>query len=156
MLLPLSVSSIFRKDQTFFKSYGGFYRRILKNFSYFFVPELTSRLRLLKSIGITNCQRSGDTRFDRVYQIVKQSSEVTIAKNFKANQKVFVDWQQLAGRSRCSDSVHQRDKMKFIIAPHETTEANILSVERSVQVKAIRYSQAAEKNLEDYQVLIID
>lgn len=154
-ITTLSVSSIFRKDQTFFKSYGGFYRRILQNFSYFFVQNDES-VRLLKSIGITNCQRSGDTRFDRVYQIVKQSDEVEIAKNFKANQKVFVIGSSWPEDLDVLVPFINENKMKFIIAPHETTEASITSVERSLQVKSIRYSQASNQNLEDYQVLIID
>jgi 3-deoxy-D-manno-octulosonic-acid transferase len=154
-ITTLSVSSIFRKDQAFFKPYGGFYRRILKNFTYFFVQNDES-VRLLKSIGIANCQRSGDTRFDRVYQIVKQASEIEIAKKFKADQKVFVIGSSWPEDLDVLIPFINENKMKFIIAPHETTEANISSVERSLQVKYIRYSQAADKNLEDYQVLLID
>ena len=67
----LSISSIFRNDQLFFKSYGTFYRSILKNFNYFFVQNDTS-LQLLRSINLPNSVLAGDTRFDRVNQIVKQ------------------------------------------------------------------------------------
>src|SRR5687768_9766376 len=38
-ITTLSVSSIFRKDQLFFRSYGGFYRQILRNFSFFYVQN---------------------------------------------------------------------------------------------------------------------
>lgn len=151
----LSVSSIFRKDQLFFKSYGGFYRRILKNFTFFFVQNDTS-VTLLKSIGFNNCQRSGDTRFDRVHQIVKQGGNIPIAQNFKSDQKVFV-----VGSSWPEDldvliPFINENKMKFIIAPHEITESNINSLERALQVKTIRYSKAENVELEDYQVLIVD
>jgi 3-deoxy-D-manno-octulosonic-acid transferase len=57
----LSVSSIFRPQQLFFKPFGGFNRRILKNFDYFFVQNDLS-LKLLRSIGITDCSIAGDTR----------------------------------------------------------------------------------------------
>ena len=142
-ITTLSVSSIFRKDQTFFKSYGGFYRRILKNFTYFFVQNDES-VRLLKSIGISNCQRSGDTRFDRVYQIVKQNSEIEIAKNFKANQKVFV-----VGSSWPEDLdvllpfIHRNTgNLKFIIAPHEIDESTLSGIEKSLEVSNVRFSKA--------------
>jgi len=47
-------------------------------------------LQLLQSVGLKNSVLAGDTRFDRVNQIVKQGEEISIAKNFKGNQKVFV------------------------------------------------------------------
>lgn len=151
----LSISSIFREEQMFFKPYGGFYRGILKNFSYFFVQNETS-LRLLKSIGITACAIAGDTRFDRVYAIVKQGGEIPVAKQFKSDQKTFVvgscwpeDFEVLA-------PLINENRVKFIIAPHEITETFMTAMENSLQVKSIRFSQAAGKPLEDYQVLIID
>jgi 3-deoxy-D-manno-octulosonic-acid transferase len=151
----LSVSSIFRKDQLFFKSYGGFYRSILKKFSYFFVQNDES-LKLLKSIGITRCQRSGDTRFDRVHQIVSQAEKIPVAENFKRDQKVFVIGSSWPEDLEVLIPFINENKMKFIIAPHEVTESNLVTLERSLQVKSIRYSKAASENLEHYQVLIVD
>src|SRR5689334_12005684 len=63
----LSISSKFRRDQLFFRSYGGFYRNILKNFSHFFVQNAES-VQLLRSIGIREVTQAGDTRFDRVHK----------------------------------------------------------------------------------------
>lgn len=152
----LSISSIFRDDQVYFKSYGGFYRNILRNFSQFFVQNDAS-VKLLSSIGITQSKRSGDTRFDRVYEIAKQAEEVPLAKAFKADQKVFV-----AGSCWPEDLeilvplINDR-RMKFILAPHEISETMIASLERSLQVPSIRYSRAAQQtNLDEYAVLIID
>jgi len=85
----ISISSIFREEQLFFKKRGGFYRRILKNFSYFFVQNKTS-LDLLHSIGIGQCTLAGDTRFDRVYAVVQNGEAIPMAQAFKANQKTIV------------------------------------------------------------------
>jgi 3-deoxy-D-manno-octulosonic-acid transferase len=61
--IPLYIiSGIFRRDQIFFKSYGGFYRNILKYVTHFFVQNEESRT-LLKSIGFDCVTLSGDTRF---------------------------------------------------------------------------------------------
>lgn len=152
----VSISSIFRRDQLFFKSYGGFYRDILKNFSHFFVQNDIS-LRLLRSIGIQQSSIAGDTRFDRVYEIVKRAEVIPIAEKFKNGQKTFVvgscwpeDYDVLA-------PMVNQDIAKFIIAPHEISEDFIHSLETSLTVKSIRFSQASNaKQLEDYQVLIID
>jgi 3-deoxy-D-manno-octulosonic-acid transferase len=152
----LSVSAIFRPNQIFFKPYGNFYRSVLKNFSWFFVQNDES-VNLLKSIGLDNITRAGDTRFDRVNQLVKQTEPIAIAESFKGTQKVMV-----VG----SCWPHDLDvlipfinenyfHLKFIIAPHEISEDFITELERAVNAKAIRYSQAVG-NLEDYHLLIID
>lgn len=151
----LSISSIFREGQLFFRPYGGFYRQILRNFTFFFVQNDVS-LKLLRSIGIKNCMRSGDTRFDRVYQIVRNNDEITIAKNFKGDQKTFVVGSCWPEDLEVLIPFINENKMKFIIAPHEISESTVAMLERSLQVRSIRFSMAATAPLEDYQVLIID
>jgi 3-deoxy-D-manno-octulosonic-acid transferase len=151
----LSISSIFRKDQLFFKAYGGFYRAILQNFSHFFVQNEVS-LSLLRSIGIKQCTLAGDTRFDRVYQIVKKGEELPIAKRFKNDQKTFVLGSCWPEDLEVLTPFINSHEIKFIIAPHEISERFISEIEKALQVKSIRYSNANEKALEDYQVLIID
>lgn len=151
----LSVSSIFRPGQLFFRSYGGFYRNILRHFSHFFVQNDLS-LSLLRSIGIKQCTLAGDTRFDRVYQIVHQGEELPIAKKFKNDQKTFVIgscWPQDLDVLTPFINNHE---IKFILAPHEISEDFIAGLEKVLRVKSIRYSKAAGADLEDIQVLIID
>lgn len=153
----LSVSSIFRKEHLFFQPYGGFFRKTLHCFSYFFVQTDTS-VSLLKSIGITCCTRAGDTRFDRVYQVVKQAQEIPIAKKFKGMEKVFVIgscWPE--DLDVLVPFINEKNyQLKFIIAPHEINESFINHLQESLQTRSIRYSQAEGKDLEEYQVLIID
>jgi 3-deoxy-D-manno-octulosonic-acid transferase len=154
--IPLiSISSIFRPDQMFFKSYGGFYRSILMNYDYFFVQNDIS-VELLRSIGIHNCTVAGDTRFDRVFAVVNEGGEIEIAKRFKADQKAIVVgscWQEDLD---VLVPMINEDKVKFIIAPHEISEVFLQNIEQAIQVKSIRFSQAADKPLGNYQVLIID
>jgi len=151
----ISISSIFRDEQLFFKPHGGFYRRILRNFSYFFVQNKAS-LALLNSIGIDQCLLAGDTRFDRVNAIVQNGEEIPIARVFKANEKIVVVGSCWAEDLEVLTPLINEGKVKFIIAPHEITETFLQNIERSVRGKAIRYSKSANQNLEDYQVLIID
>ena len=156
----ISISAIFRKNQPFFRPLGSFFRKILFNFTYIFVQNDES-VRLLKSIGLTNCSKAGDTRFDRVYEVVQHAEELPIAKSFKGNQKVFVigscweeDLEVLI--PFINESQYQ---LKFIIAPHEISEDLIREIEGAIEGNSIRYSKAAEspeESLEVYQVLIID
>ncbi|KAA6318425.1 3-deoxy-D-manno-octulosonic acid transferase, partial [termite gut metagenome] len=77
-----SVSSIFRKDQIFFKWYGGSYRNVLKNFDYLFVQNEASK-KYLSKVGINCVAVVGDTRFDRVLQIQKEAKELPLVEKFK-------------------------------------------------------------------------
>jgi 3-deoxy-D-manno-octulosonic-acid transferase len=151
----LSISSIFRKDQLFFQGMGSFSRSILKNFSHFFVQNHES-ITLLARIGLTNVTLAGDTRFDRVYQIVQNNEPIAIAAAFKGDQKVMVigsSWQE---DMEVLIPFINENKLKFIIAPHEITPANVSNIEKALQVKSIRYSEAQGKNLDEFSVLIID
>jgi 3-deoxy-D-manno-octulosonic-acid transferase len=154
----VSASSIFRDDQIYFKWYGSFSRNILKNFSHFFVQSPHS-IELLNRIGITQVTLAGDTRFDRVYEITQQSTEIEIAQRFKGGEKTFVigsfwpeDLEVLAPFIN-----EHRHSLKFILAPHEISEKFLGQIEQLLSVKTIRYSMVpANENLETYSVLIID
>jgi 3-deoxy-D-manno-octulosonic-acid transferase len=151
----ISVSSIFRSHQYFFRSYGGFYRSILKNFSYFFVQNDES-VKLLRGIGIDNCVRVGDTRFDRVKEIVQQGGDVEIARKFKNNQPVFVIGSCWPEDLEVIAPLINENRSKFILAPHEISDSFLTEIEKSLQVRTIRYSSAQQINPDDFQVLIID
>lgn len=154
--IPLiSISAIFRSNQIYFKSYGSFYQKILKNFTHFFVQNDTS-VKLLHSIGLTNVTRAGDTRFDRVNQIVKRSESIPIAEAFKHNQRLMVIGSSWPEDMDVLAPFINENRLKFIIAPHEISESALVNLEQLLQVKYIRYSQAHQVQLEDYSVLIID
>jgi 3-deoxy-D-manno-octulosonic-acid transferase len=154
--IPLiSISSIFRKDQLFFRAAVGFYRKILKNFSHFFVQNYES-VKLLQSIGIPYCSQAGDTRFDRVNYILRQNEPIPIAEAFKSDQKVFVVGSCWAEDLDVLIPFINQNSMKFIVAPHEITESFLNEFEKALQVRCVRYSQAALTKAEDYSVLLID
>jgi 3-deoxy-D-manno-octulosonic-acid transferase len=154
--IPLiSISCILRKDQIFFKSYGSLFREILKNFNHFFVQNKETQ-DLLLSLGIKSTL-AGDTRFDRVMEIAQSSTEIEIAKKFKNDEKVLVagscwpeDMEVLAPFVN-----ENKERLKFIIAPHEISEGFISTIEKSLEVKSVRYSKCAEI-MPDASVLIID
>jgi 3-deoxy-D-manno-octulosonic-acid transferase len=151
----LSVSSIFRRQQWFFKPQGGFMRRTLKNFSHLFVQNSESAI-LLKEIGITNVTQAGDTRFDRVNNIVKNAEPIPIAEKFKTNQNVFVIGSCWPEDLDVLIPFINENKLKFIIAPHEISETSLKEIENALQVKTVRYSEATSVNVEEYSVLLID
>ena len=78
----LLVSAIFKKEQIYFKSYGRFMRKALGRFSYYFVQDEHSKV-LLESIKIKNVSISGDTRLDRVSEILDRDNSLDFMKVFK-------------------------------------------------------------------------
>ena len=66
----LLVSALFRDQQPFFQPWGGFWRRGLTAFTWFFVQDHASA-RLLQRIDFQNVTMAGDTRIDRVLQLAE-------------------------------------------------------------------------------------
>lgn len=150
------VSAIFRESQLFFRSYGGFYRRLLKSFSHLFVQNDES-VRLLHSIGVDNVTKVGDTRFDRVADIAAKSKDLPIVQAFKSDAKVLI-----AGSSWPNDEnillpfFNQNLSLKLIIAPHEIDEGHLQSIISQLKRPYVRYSQATIENVKEVDCLIID
>ncbi|MEI6816489.1 MAG: glycosyltransferase N-terminal domain-containing protein [Bacteroidota bacterium] len=157
--IPLYViSANFREDQLFFRWYGGFYRDILHKVSYFFVQNKTSE-SLLNGIGINKVMISGDTRFDRVAGINADRKEIPLLSQFKQGERIFI-----AGSTWEADekliigyiNANKNEHLKFIIAPHEINEENILELVASIQENVVRYSKTTETEVMNAKVLIID
>jgi 3-deoxy-D-manno-octulosonic-acid transferase len=151
------ISGVFREDQAFFKWYGGFYRKALKTFNYFFVQNESSK-KLLRSIGFTNVKVSGDTRFDRVVSILERNNSLDFIEQFKNNTTTIV-----IGSSWPKDENllvnyinNSSDNVKFIIAPHNIKSEQILELKNAITKKTILFSEKENQNLIDFQVLIID
>lgn len=152
----LYVSCIFRSKQLFFHFSGRFFVPVLQRISHFFVQDENSKA-LASQLGITRVTVAGDTRFDRVLAVAEDAREIELAARFKANESVLIlgsTWPSDMERVGLFIHTHLSD-MKFIIAPHNLSEAEISGLEKSFD-KCIRYSQAEDKNLNDYRVLIVD
>lgn len=158
------ISGIFRENQAFFKWYGGFYRKALKTFSFFFVQNESSKL-LLQSIGFENVKISGDTRFDRVVTILEKDNTLDFIAAFKNNQPTIVigsSWPKDEGLLiQYIESAPQN--VKFIIAPHNINHNQILNLKTQISKKTILFSekeemlkQVQQDKLADFQVFIID
>jgi 3-deoxy-D-manno-octulosonic-acid transferase len=127
----LMISSVYRSNQVFFKWYGGFYRNILGCFTHFFVQNEDSKEQLQKIISPEKITVSGDTRCDRVINIVEGFTEVTGIKEFCGESKVIVmgsTWEE--DEAEWTHFVRQHPEMRFIIAPHEIDSENLAHVQK--------------------------
>ena len=153
----LLVSGLFRKDQMFFKPYGGFMRKVLNSFDHFFVQDETSK-DLLKGINIKDITVSGDTRFDRVSNQLLQDNTLAFISEFKQNNLCIVcgsTWPE--DEAVLIDYINKApDDVKFIIAPHKINASKIESFKKNIQKKSTLFSTKEGINLSDYKVFIID
>ena len=151
------ISGIFREKQLFFKWYGGFYRKALKTFTYFFVQNENSK-KLLQSIGFENVKISGDTRFDRVVAILEKDNTLDFIEQFKNNQTTIV-----IGSSWPKDEDllvnyinKSSENVKFIIAPHNINHNQILNLKTQISKKTILFSEKNNVDVSNYAVFVID
>ena len=151
------ISGIFRKNQLFFKWYGGFYRTALNTFTYFFVQNESSK-KLLLELGKTNVAVSGDTRFDRVASILEKDNYLDFIEVFKNDTLTVVagsSWPK--DENLLVDYINQTsEKIKFIIAPHNIKEEQIQELKNSISKRVVLFSEKSNKNLADFDVFIID
>ena len=153
------VSGIFRKNQRFFKKWNFMSRKMLTRFTHFFVQNDESE-QLLKSININNVSVTGDTRFDRVSSIMRQSKDLPLIEKFATNSIVLIagsTWRPdeeiiIKYFNECSIP------FKLIIAPHEIHKENINRIIQSVsKIKhVILNSELNDDNVLKADLLIID
>lgn len=158
--IPLYViSGIFRESQAFFKWYGGFYRKILKSVTYFFVQNEESE-NLLKSIGLNNVTINGDTRFDRVYENAQSPKQLSLIESFIGNSPTLVCGSTWPEDEKILSALPEKyPSWKFIIAPHEIHESHIESIEKQFSVGSVRFSVFSSSNQTpnaEHQTLIVD
>ena len=151
-----SVASIFREQQLFFKPWGFYMKNILKKIDFFFVQNEASQ-KLLSSVGIENTLVIGDTRTDRVLDILNQDNTNETIADFIQDQYCFVvgsSWpEDVAILSKTIDS---KSNLKTIIAPHNVDEASLCQVELSFHKTVIRWSDLSQQKKEDADILLID
>lgn len=153
----LLISAIFRKEQTYFKWYGGFMRKALETFDHIFVQNRESS-ELLETIDITRTSVSGDTRLDRVTEIVERDNTLPMVQAFKGKSRCLV-----AGSTWPEDEEHlvafinsSNKGLKFILAPHKIERDRIMGLAAAIHKASVLFSHADLSSIGTFDVLIID
>ncbi len=153
------ISSIFRRNQIFFKWTGGMFRNMLHRYNHLFVQDEQS-LELLASIGVTNVTVAGDTRFDRVTDIMRNTFDLpSIAdwvKDCPFTLVVGSSWQP--DEERYAPWLNAHQQAKAIIAPHEFDTPRLQAMQKMFTGKSVLWSEVCEQRTipADTQILIID
>jgi 3-deoxy-D-manno-octulosonic-acid transferase len=151
------ISAIFRKDQIFFKWFGGWYRNQLKKITYFFVQDKESQT-LLYNINICNVVVSGDTRFDRVFEISQNPLRYEKIERFIQGSVLFVAGSTWPADDQLIVSVINQDAsdVKYIIVPHEINPSYIEKLKADIKKPMVTFSAYQEDLFKDAKVLILD
>lgn len=164
------ISGIFRHGQLFFKPYGGFYRNLLRSFKTLYVQDHGSK-RLLADIGITNVIVAGDTRFDRVTDIMHGARRHPVLDRFCGTHRQSGDKTHgdtplifMAGSSWPEDEAVYADWLertpgiRGVIAPHEFDNIRLKKLLEKFRDKAILLSDAERcpDAADNKKILIID
>lgn len=153
----LLVSAIFKPEQTFFGIFGGFLRGLLENYSHIFVQDQDS-FEILKKYGLrAEISIAGDTRFDRVTEIINQPFTHHHIESFCAGNQVLIagsTWEE--DEKMLADLSKQQPTLKMIIAPHEVSESAIQKTKERFDDSVLLSALESDLKKNNSTVLIID
>ena len=153
------VAAIFRPNQIFFRPWGGFFRQILAQLNHIFTQNEASA-ELLRGLGLTRVSVAGDTRFDTVAATaLAPPRPLPLAEAFVADGAPVL----IVGSSWPEDLPalapllrKHTQAVRFIVAPHEVSEAHLREVEAALPGRTVRYSRATPATVADARLLLID
>lgn len=155
-----SISAIFREKQLFFRWWGKWYLKLLHCFTHIYVQDENS-LALLAKHGIHHATIVGDTRFDRVQDVMKGLSNherlAPIVDFTEGATQVIV-----AGSTWPKDEallaryLNEHPEVKLILVPHETDEKHMHFIFNLFQGRFVRYTRATKTSLIHANVMVID
>lgn len=157
-LKALLISAVFRKDQSYFQSYGKMMRDALGTFEHIFVQDENSKT-LLNSVHFNNVTLAGDTRYDRVSDQLLQDNRLTFIEHFRDGKLCVVigsSWPEDEALFIKYINGMTSSDVKFIIAPHNIKSNQLAHFANQLNKKTVLFSEKENKDLSEYEVFIVD
>ena len=151
-----SISSVFRKNQFFFKFYGFMYLKMLRSISHFFIQDEESQ-KILNNYKFLNTTIIGDTRLDRVLKIKYSTKKIKEISNFKSSEICVVfgsTW--VEDYELILKKINSLRNTKIIIAPHKVDTNSIDLLTKKLKINYLKLSNYNSKNNSKTNLLIID
>jgi 3-deoxy-D-manno-octulosonic-acid transferase len=151
------ISAIFRPGQLFFLPWGKMYLKLLHAFEHIFVQDQSSS-DLLQRYGVKEVTVAGDTRFDRVTEVRKQTKDLPVVDGFVAGApRVIVagsTWQR--DEQYLARYMAEREDVKLVLVPHEIDSAHLHEIFQYFEGRYVRYTEATPQNVNKCRVLLVD
>lgn len=150
------ISAIFREKQLFFKPVGKWFLNQLRIFEKIFVQDANSK-KLLNNNGISNARLAGDTRFDRVWEVVSQTRKIEIIEAFKGDSFLLVAGSTWPEDEKLLKAFYRvmPENSKIVIAPHEIHASRIQGLVKDYPGDSVLYSAWNDLYI-DKRILIVD
>ena len=151
------VSAIFRPDQIFFKFYGGLYRTMLPLFTGILVQDFTSKTLISPLLKHGHLAISGDTRFDRVLDIVAEKETIDWVSRLAHVETIVAGstWEQ--DHLMIGSILGTWDRCNWIIVPHHVDAASIKTCQSHFPNSICLSEWLTQSNtMEKPMVLIVD
>lgn len=152
------ISAKLNAQHVFFKWYGSWYKKVLHFPDWYFVQDKETH-DLLDREGILQNEIAGDTRIDRVVQLVDKSQEIESIHKFKNQQPVLILGSSWKTEEDYILKFFQNlpKNWKLIIAPHEINERRVSKLISQLPVNTIRYfNPSGQDDFVESRVLILD
>jgi len=152
------ISGVFRENHWFFKFYGFWMRKVLRSFTHFFVQNNSSK-QMLSKFNINNCSVMGDSRYDRVMELLNQNNEVKYLKDFKKNKICIVagsTWKQDDDLIVEFINSNLSSNTCWVIAPHQINLQYIKELQNKIKLNSILLSELNFDNFENINLIIVD
>lgn len=135
----VSICTVLRADQRFFKWWGGLFRKSLGQVNEFYVQTKQTH-ELLNRLNIRDVEVTGDTRYDRVLANKAKNEANLMIETFLGNEKAIIlgsTWQ--IDEEILIPFLKGHDK-KVIIAPHDISANHIEYITELVGADYCLYS----------------
>lgn len=151
-----SFSAIFRSNQLFFKSYGGWYLRLLNSFRKIYVQDEQS-LQLLNEFKVQQAQVAGDTRFDRVAALATSAKSFPLVERFigKSDSVIVAGSSWPADEELLARYIQEHPDTRLILVPHEINEAHLQGISKKFP-ESLRYTRLNGDATANTNCLVID
>jgi 3-deoxy-D-manno-octulosonic-acid transferase len=159
------ISAVFRPDQFFFKKRSAWYGHWLKWYTRIFVQDERSR-ELLSKIGVRNVDVTGDTRFDRVTDILNARKVIPELDSFvgrkgdagRAPMVMMFGSSWPADEAVYGEWLRGRKEVKAIIAPHEFDASRLETLKALIPGEVVLMSELKDNPgaAEGKRVLVMD
>jgi 3-deoxy-D-manno-octulosonic-acid transferase len=150
-----SVSCIFRKNQFFFSVFGYWFRQQLRYITHFFTQDEYS-VKLLQSVDIHNVIKTGDTRFDRVAQLLSDFQPLPEFEILKKCPHVVVAGSTWEEDELLLFHLLKNTDITLVMAPHNIDNQHIKNIKKQFsEFDTIFYSSLSKQPLTEQTRLIV-
>ena len=153
----LLISAIFTPKQNFFGPLGGFLRTLLESYTHLFVQDAPSAAILQKFKLQVPVTVAGDTRYDRVEEIIHLPFHFPVIEAFCHDAVTLIagsTWKE--DEEMLSGLLDAKPDLKLIIAPHEIGPKHLQEIKKLFKQNILLSEADDQIRLKDARVLIID